>query len=219
MKSDYGDPVHVPEPCQLEPCALRLSDCASPCADARHYEGWGLVAYVRSQGDGVRLQVVRARARHWEPPFPPSSPPQPRALTALTHTHPPSSRCPPCPQVQIGPGVTLTLAQLVFETPPSDNMFRAPGLPFLRPSSAGPDTGARLLLRDSVVWSAVCFPALVRTANAGGLARVWGWEGGLQQAPSERDAACMWVRRHSGPAATAAAHQAQALCSRGHRAH
>jgi hypothetical protein len=62
------------------------------------------------------------------------------------------------------------MSNLVFETPPTDNMFRAPGLPFLM-AGAGPGLGARLLLSHGVVWSAVCFPAAVRAQNAGGCVR------------------------------------------------
>ncbi|PNW84613.1 hypothetical protein CHLRE_03g151300v5 [Chlamydomonas reinhardtii] len=90
-------------------------------------------------------------------------------------------------------------------------MFRAPGLPFLRPSSAGPDTGARLLLRDSVVWSAVCFPALVRTANAGAVPRPPGEPGNQSFIGEVAQDGCV-------PATNSSAYAAAALLSRCHPA-
>ncbi|KAG2440140.1 hypothetical protein HXX76_004253 [Chlamydomonas incerta] len=92
------------------------------------------------------------------------------------------------------------MSNLVYETPPTDNMFRAPGLPFLLPS-AGPGSGARLLLRDGVVWSAVCFPALVRAANAGAVPRPAGEPGNQTFVAEVPQAGCVPANSSSYAAA------------------
>ncbi|KAG2454893.1 hypothetical protein HYH02_000724 [Chlamydomonas schloesseri] len=112
------------------------------------------------------------------------------------------------------------MSNLVYETPPTDNMFRAPGLPFLM-AGVGPGTGARLLLRDGVVWSAVCFPAELRSQNAGAVPRPAGEPGNqtfIAEVPQDGCVPAAAANSSANSSSSSSAYAAAPLLARCHPA-